>query len=76
MFCAKESKVISFDVQTKLTREQYFDKYPEASELGALLFNPESIDFNQFKRIPGITKSKLTALHKAHLAARKIQPNF
>jgi hypothetical protein len=71
MFCANEPKVVSFDVQTKLTREQYFDKYPEVYELGRLFDDPDPIAFARFKNIPGITKAKLAALHKAHLEARK-----
>ncbi len=70
-FCQKEPKVISFDVQTKLTRDKFFEKYPEAYQLGEALQQPEPIAITPFKRIPGITKAKLAALHKKHLEGRK-----
>jgi hypothetical protein len=70
-FCAKEPKVISFDVQTRLTRQQFEEKYPEICALGELLGGEAEIPFEQFKRIPGITKEKLKALHKAHVEGRK-----
>ena len=70
-FCATELKVISFDIQTKLTREQYFEKYPEVYQLGELLMREAEIDFFQFEKIPGITKEKLKKLHASHLAARR-----
>ncbi len=70
-FCLKEPKVISFDKQTKLTNEQYLKKYPEYFDLCEALVKPEPIDIEKFKRLPGITKGKLAALHKKHLEGRK-----
>jgi len=70
-FCAEEVKVISFDVQTKLTRDKFFDKYPECFALGDALQKEDPIDFKLYKRIPGITKGKLKALHEKHLEAKK-----
>jgi hypothetical protein len=71
MFCIKEPLVISFDKQTKLTRDKYFEKYPEVYTLGDLLLRDKAIEFELFKNIPGITKAKLKALHKKHLEGRK-----
>jgi hypothetical protein len=71
-FCVKEPKVMSFDKQTRLTREQFTAKYPEYYSLGELLLKVDTIDFAQFKRIPGITPAKLKALHRKHLLARKL----
>jgi len=70
-FCSKEPKVICFDAQTKLTRDQFTDKYPEYRLLCEKLVKKEVINFADFKHLPGITKKKLAALHKKHLAARK-----
>ena len=69
-FCQVEPKVVSFDKQTKLTRKQFEDKYPEVFRLSELLINPAPIPFDEFKRIPGITPAKLKSLHRKHLAAR------
>jgi hypothetical protein len=71
VFCSEEPKVISFDVQTKLTFDEYMEKYPIAEQLGNLLMQKEPIDFSSFKMLPGITKSKLAALHKKHLEAKE-----
>jgi len=71
-FCAKEPKVISFDKQTRLTRDQFTAEFPEYHRLGELLLKTDAIDFEPFKRIPGITPAKLKALHKKHLTARKL----
>jgi hypothetical protein len=37
-----------------------------------LLLKVVTIDFEPFKRIPGITPAKLKALHRKHLLARKL----
>jgi PPE-repeat protein len=69
-FCSKDPRVLSFDVQTKLTHAEFLENHPEANTLSELLLKPELIEFAPFKRIPGITKSKLAKLHAAHLKAR------
>jgi hypothetical protein len=69
-FCTIEPTVVCFDVQTNLTRDQFADQFPEYQELCELLHKPEPIPFEQFKRLPGITKAKLSKLHKKHLAAK------
>jgi hypothetical protein len=69
-FCTVEPKVVCFDVQTNLTRDQFTDQYPEYQELCELLHQPEPIPFAQFKRLPGITEAKLSKLHKKHLSAK------
>jgi hypothetical protein len=71
-FCVKEPKVISFDKQTQLTRDQFVAKFPEYYALSELLLKVDTIDFEPFKRIPGITPAKLKALHRKHLLARKL----
>ena len=71
-FCVKEPKVISFDKQTQLTRDQFVAKFPEYYALSELLLKVVTIDFEPFKRIPGITPAKLKALHRKHLLARKL----
>ncbi len=71
-FCQKEPKVISFDKQTRFTREQFCEKYPEIWVLSNSLIQVAAIDFDRFKRIPGITPAKLKSLHRKHLLARKL----
>jgi hypothetical protein len=69
-FCAQEPFVISFDVPTQMTHEKFLEKYPESHKLGELLVKPEPIPFDEFEKIPGITRAKLLALHQKHLEAR------
>jgi len=71
-FCVVEPKVISFDEQTDLSREEYLGKYPEAYQLGDALMSDEPIDFEPYKNIPNITPEKLLALHEKFRAARKV----
>ena len=70
-FCAEQPKVMSFDVQTDLTYEEFLEKYSQAYRLGEALLEEGEIRFEDFKTIPGITKAKLEKLHAAHLARRK-----
>ena len=70
-FCVEEPKVISFDMQTDLTREEYCNKYP-VYQLGQLLLQKGKINFDDFKHIPGITAKKLEVLHAKHLEGRKL----
>ncbi len=70
-FCVVEPKVVSFDVQTEFTRDQFMGKFPEVERLAWLLIEAEPISFDEFASIPGITPEKLDALHKAHLEGRK-----
>ncbi|HEV2692402.1 MAG TPA: pentapeptide repeat-containing protein, partial [Verrucomicrobiae bacterium] len=70
-FCSTEPKVLSFDVQTDLTFSEYLEKYPEAYNLGAALSEKGKIDFDTFKKLPGITKAKLEKLHQAYLKGSK-----
>jgi len=70
-FCAEQPKVMSFDVQTDLTYEEFLEKYSQAYRLGEALLEEGEIRFKDFKTIPGITKAKLEKLHAAHLARRK-----
>ena len=70
-FCVKEPKVVVFDVQTNLTYEQFTDRYPEYCDLCRELMGTEPINFERYSRIPGITKRKLTVLHKKHMEGRK-----
>ena len=72
-FCSSEPKVMSFDVQTDLTHNEYLDKYPQVYRLGKLLLEKKEIEFEPYKAIPGITKKKLAALHAKHQAGRKVQ---
>ena len=70
-FCAVQPKVMSFDVQTDLTYEEFLEKYPQAYRLGEALMEEGKIRFDDFKMIPGITEAKLKKLHAAYLARRK-----
>jgi hypothetical protein len=70
MFCAEEPKVVSFDEQTALTRDEYCSQFPEYYTLCELLAGDAEIDFAGFSRIPGITSEKLAALHAKHKAGR------
>lgn len=69
-FCVKEPHVISFDVQTKLTRGAFAKKYPEYSQLCEALMKNDPIDVKLYARIPGITKAKLKKLHNRFKIAR------
>ena len=69
-FSVENPKVKSFDIQTDLTAEEYQTKYPQYWQLCDLLHRPAEIDFSKFSQLPGITKEKLTALHRKHLAAK------
>ena len=71
-FCMKPEKVICFDVQTKYTRVQFEAKYHNLLyDLYNVLDGGEAISYSRFKKLPGITKKKLEALHKAHIEGRK-----
>ena len=69
-FCQREPLVISFDKQTKLTRQEFFKQYPEIYKLGELLFQDREFDYTQFKRIPGWTLKKCKELHRKHIEGR------
>ena len=73
-FSVENPKVKSFDIQTDLTAEEYQTKYPQYWQLCDLLHRPAEIDFSKFSQLPGITKEKLTALHRKHLAGKTKQP--
>ena len=70
-FCQKEPLVISFDKQTKHTRKEYLEKYPESGELSELLSGNAVFDYSKFKTLPGWTLKKCRALHQKHIADRK-----
>ena len=69
-FCCEEPKVISFDIQTELTRDDFLIKYPESYDLGAELLVSKKIEFERYKNIPGITPEKLKTLHEKFLKAK------
>lgn len=69
-FCSKDPKVVSFDIQTKLSREEFYKKYPENFNLSNALLQDDKIDFDKYKNIPGITKAKLKKLHKLFIDSR------
>jgi hypothetical protein len=69
-FCQKEPLVISFDKQTKLTRKEFLEKYPEADGLAKNLAQDAAFDYAQFKNIPGWTLAKCKALHQKHIDGR------
>jgi hypothetical protein len=72
MFCQVEPKVISFDVRTKLTYDEFMDKYSSiCNSLAEALAGDAPIAFERYTTIPGITKAKLTSLHDKFIAARK-----
>ena len=70
LFCAKEPCVIVFDRQTKLTMEEFTEKYPKYSDLGQKLITDDPFDYSEFKAIPGWTLKKCKALHAKMIAAR------
>ncbi len=72
-FCVNEPKVKSFDMQTKMTHEEFLKAYPEVYDLGVALTQDGPIEFELYKNIPGITKTKLKSLHDKHIAGRKRQ---
>lgn len=69
-FCQKEPLVVSFDKQTKYTRKEYFDKYPEYNQLLELLAQDDAFDYGKFKTFPGWTLKKCKELHQKHIAGR------
>jgi len=70
-FCSKEPKVLSFDVQTKLTRESFLKQYPEAARLSELLMSDTVFDYKEFSKLPGWTLKKCKALHQCFIDGRK-----
>ena len=72
-FAQKESCVMSFDKQTKLTYTEFMSSYPNALTLAELLSRDNAFDYTEFKNIPGWELSKCKKLHKAHIAARNKQ---
>ena len=72
-FAQKESCVMSFDKQTKLTYAEFMSSYPNALTLTELLSRDNAFDYTEFKNIPGWELSKCKKLHKAHIAARNKQ---
>ena len=70
-FCSEEPKVICFDKNTGLTRNEFEINFPEYQTLCCLLQQPEPIKFDDWKHIPGITAKKLKALHAKHLAGKE-----
>ena len=69
-FCAKEPKVVSFDVQTKLTRESFLKQYPETKQLGELLLSDAIFDYKKFSKLPGWTLKKCKKLHQKFIDSR------
>ena len=71
-FCVKEPSIICFDVNTRLSDDEFQSKHGSlCSDLGYYLSKNSEIPFDRFSSIPGITKSKLKALHAKMKAARK-----
>jgi len=70
-FCSKEPKVLSFDIQTKLTREGFLKQYPKALRLGELLMNDAPFDYKEFSKLPGWTLKKCKVLHQRFIDGRK-----
>ena len=62
-FCIEEPKVISFDTQTLLNKDEYAKKYPHYLDLCQLLQESAPIEFSRFFDLPGITEEKLKNLH-------------
>ena len=69
-FCDVEPKVLSFNIQTDLTYDEYTEKYPESLSLSSELLEDDPIDFEEYKNIPGITPQKLKKLHNKFKKAR------
>jgi len=70
-FCSKEPKVLSFDVQTKLTKESFLKQYPKAACLSELLISDTVFDYKEFSKLPGWTLKKCKALHQRFIDGRK-----
>ena len=69
-FCIEEPKVICFDVQTEFTIREFIAAFPEHRQLCTDLRKKETIDFEKYKKLPGITPEKLLALHEKHLKGK------
>ena len=70
-FCDVEPKVLSFNIRTNLTYEQYTKNYPECYNLSRDLSKDNPIDFEKYKNIPGITPQKLKELHNKFKKERR-----
>ena len=71
-FCQDEPRVVCFDLQTELTHEQFESEFPEYWDLAKELHEIYEIDFDKYKKLPGITPEKLKSLHKKHLQAKEV----
>ena len=47
-FNSKEPKVISFNIQTRFTRQQFIDKFPEYFDLACDLLENKKIGFEKY----------------------------
>ena len=70
-FCAKEQPVIVFDKPTKIKR----DKLPFSlmQKLHDKFMQDEDFDIKPFLKIPNATAKAIKALHKKHIALRKLK---
>jgi len=68
-FCQIEPKVLCFDVDTGLTKDQFMSQFPEHYYLSLDLSGDEDIEFAKYEKLPGITPEKLKSLHEKHKAA-------
>jgi len=72
VFCQVEPCVISFDVETDMTHDDFMEKYGHlCGKLGDDLMQDTPIDFCKYADIPFITEEKLKSLHQKMIAARK-----
>lgn len=62
--------MICFDVQTEFTRREFIAAFPEYRQLCMALRKKKAIDFEKYKKLPGITPEKLRALHEKHLKGK------
>ena len=68
--CDEEPKIISFNIQTEYSHDEFYEKFPEIMRLAELLHEKNPINFEEFKNIPGITPEKLERLHQKQLDAK------
>jgi hypothetical protein len=69
-FCLEESKAISFDLPTEISRQDFLNR-PDVTYLGDVLMQDEPIDWEKVKTVPNITIEKLNELHTRFVQARK-----
>jgi len=71
LFAVETPKVKCFGKQTRYTQAGLIKRYPIITELARQLQFDTDINFEYFRKIPGITPAKLKALHAKYIRENK-----